>query len=304
MSDDEQSLVQHSAVEDDSLEDDMLDDPQMDRPQSQAQIVLRQVQLSGPMGTMDGRKHLLNAEQGKFNYLIGSEQGDEIYGGELDDMMMGQGGNDMLSGHGGNDILLGEEGMDGLRGGDGDDTLDSGDGADTLEGERGNDVLMGGAGVDVLLGGEGHDVLIGGAGNDSLCGQEGDDIYRFDKGDGQDVIWNADESSSASPGVNYHDRIEYGSGIGRDQLWFQSSEHDLLVTNIETGDSQRVKQWYEGEGYRIDEFCLDDGSTLSGDHVESLVAAMAALPMPAIGTPHFSTSYLATLNPTLAQSWK
>ncbi|MCA1323187.1 calcium-binding protein [Herbaspirillum sp. alder98] len=304
MSDDEQSMLQHFALEDDSAEGDRGDDPQVDRPQSQTQTVTRQVRLSGPMGGIYVNHHLLMGAQDKPNFLTGSDQDDEIHGGERDDIVLGQSGNDMLFGEGGDDIIEGDEGIDCLRGGDGNDNLDGGDDHDSLQGERGNDVLTGGQGADNLLGGEGHDVLIGGTGNDSLSGEEGDDIYRFEKGDGKDAIWNAGDSSFSSAGVNYNDRIEYGSGITRDQLWFQRSGQTLLVTNIETGDSQRVKLWYEGENNRIDEFCLDDGSRLPEARVEALVTAMASLPMPAIGSHQLAPAYQKILDPVLAQSWQ
>lgn len=62
-------------------------------------------------------------------------------------------------------------------------------GNDTLNGSVGNDVLDGGAGDDALDGGDGQDTLSGGAGNDTLNGVSGNDTYRFERGSGQDVIF-------------------------------------------------------------------------------------------------------------------
>jgi len=61
----------------------------------------------------------------------------------------------------------------------GDDYLGLAGNLHTLAGAGGNDVLIGSAGADTLD---------GGAGNDSLSGQGGGDIYRYRRGDGDDVI--------------------------------------------------------------------------------------------------------------------
>ena len=90
--------------------------------------------------------------------------------------------NDVIDGKGGNDTIKGRKGQDVLSGGDGDDTLDGGDGDDWLYGDNGR---------DVLTGGDGNDVLDGGKGLDNLYGEKGDDVYIFEKGDGQDTIFDS-----------------------------------------------------------------------------------------------------------------
>lgn len=71
---------------------------------------------------------------------------------------------------------------DRLFGGAGDDTLSGGDGADHLEGNADNDELKGGTGNDVLKGGEGADT------------------YKFNAGDGWDVITDSDSQGAIDVG--------------------------------------------------------------------------------------------------------
>ena len=58
-----------------------------------------------------------------------------------------------------------------------------------LTGTSGADMLNGGAGHDLVEGGAGADTLSGGSGVDMLEGGAGDDVYRFNRGDGSDVIF-------------------------------------------------------------------------------------------------------------------
>ncbi|TAD91388.1 MAG: DUF4347 domain-containing protein [Alphaproteobacteria bacterium] len=66
------------------------------------------------------------------------------------------------------DLMFGGEGGDSLVGGGGADTIDGGNGANKLEGGVGNDILFGGTGSDTLIGGGQADTLVGGAGQDTI----------------------------------------------------------------------------------------------------------------------------------------
>src|SRR5690606_37354305 len=83
---------------------------------------------------------------------------------------------------GGNDIYDGSQGLQ--SGG----AIDGRSGDDQLSAGSGRQGLFGGAGADVLSGGAGDDVIVGGAGNDTLSGGSGNDEFRFQSGDGHDVI--------------------------------------------------------------------------------------------------------------------
>ena len=93
-----------------------------------------------------------------------------------------------LSGGDGNDTLTGGSGNDRLSGQDGNDTLSGGAGNDALSGGGGNDFIAGGAGNDTLLGGDGNDFLDGDQGADVAFLGAGNDVFRWDQGDGSDVV--------------------------------------------------------------------------------------------------------------------
>ncbi|MEX0283477.1 MAG: Ig-like domain-containing protein [Paracoccaceae bacterium] len=104
-------------------------------------------------------------------------------GGDRSELFFGSRGNDLAFGGGGNDWMFG---------GRGDDYLDGGAGNDVLFGGRGDDTLHGGSGNDVIFAGRGKDVIVGGEGNDILFGGRGQDTFRFEQGDGVDVIFGFD----------------------------------------------------------------------------------------------------------------
>jgi hypothetical protein len=74
----------------------------------------------------------------------------------------------------------------------GDPDIDGRAGVDALYGEDGDDTLRGLAGNDYLEGGRGADTLFGGADRDFLLGGEGADVYKFNAGDGHDVVRDKD----------------------------------------------------------------------------------------------------------------
>ncbi|MFL6698531.1 MAG: calcium-binding protein, partial [Vitreoscilla sp.] len=119
-------------------------------------------------------------------------------------MLQGTDGDDVLLGLNSDDVINGAAGADNLQGQGGNDSIDGGSGNDSLYGGDGNDLLTGGTGDDYLQSDSGDDTLVGGLGNDALSGGEGNNVYRFERGDGQDVIY----GQSGAVGT-----IEFGVGI-------------------------------------------------------------------------------------------
>lgn len=102
--------------------------------------------------------------------LLGTPEGDRIFGLEGNDTIRGAAGNDTLSGDDGDDRVVGNRGNDRLFGGDGNDVL---------LGRQGNDRFFGGDGNDTLEGGIGRDRINGGAGDDQLTGGASKDLFIF-----------------------------------------------------------------------------------------------------------------------------
>ena len=126
---------------------------------------------------------------------------------------------------------------------------------DTLVGGEGNDTLLGGAGADTLLGGAGDDVLggasgsddfwsvgnvyEGGTGNDLLRGTWYGDTYRFNPGEGQDVIQDYGYTG-------FTDRIVLGEGIAASDVHATHSGESLVLHIGTNGDQITIADWYHG----------------------------------------------------------
>lgn len=185
----------------------------------------------------------------------GGAGNDTIYASNLGDNLFGGAGNDTLIGGKLDDWLLGGDDDDKLYagsvadgsvstatalaadGGSG-NYLDGGAGNDKLYGSTGSDWLAGGDGVDELYGGAGGDILNAGKGNDTVIrGGAGSDQYVFNRGDGQDIYFDADDVN-ATPGVG-------GDSIGQ------------AVRDRTSGVLQ--KNWSGGGEFLV------DGSTKGGE---------------------------------------
>ena len=105
-------------------------------------------------------------------------------------------------------------------------------------------------GDDAIVGGYEDDALEGGAGNDRFQDLGGYDDYLFGMGDGQDVIEDALGC------------VQFGPGIGQNDIAFSRDGNDLIATISASGDSVRIKDWL-GSSQRIDRFYFDNGASLS-----------------------------------------
>jgi VCBS repeat-containing protein len=169
-------------------------------------------------------------------------------------------------------------------------------GGDSLVGGFASDTLSGNGGDDVLWGLAGNDTLIGGAGNDTLTGGAGADLYQFSLGDGQDLVQN---EGSGSDG----DRLQFGSGIAHDQLWFRQIGSALEVSVIGTGDKVTVSDWFVGAANHVGQLQAGDGVTLSEASVSNLIAAMAAMSAPPMGQTQLTAEQHQQLDAVLAANW-
>src|SRR6185436_19391962 len=89
--------------------------------------------------------------------------------------------------------------------------------------------LTGNALDNRIAGASGNDILEGGLGNDGLSGGDGADLYRFARGDGDDLVegWGADV-------------LEFAPGILSSQVTVTQSGWDIVITVDQSGGSVTV----------------------------------------------------------------
>jgi Ca2+-binding RTX toxin-like protein len=128
--------------------------------------------------------------------------------------------------------LFGGDGNDTLTGGSGNDRLSGQDDNDTLFGGAGNDTLSGGAGNDFIAGGAGNDTLDGGSGNDFLDGDQGtdigllgagNDVFRWDPGDGSDIV----------EGGSGFDEMLFNGAAGAEQFALSANDERSSFTRVQ-----------------------------------------------------------------------
>jgi Ca2+-binding RTX toxin-like protein len=126
----------------------------------------------------------------------------------------------------------------------------------------------------------------------------GNDTYVFNRGDGQDTVYDYDTTAGNT------DVAQFGAGIAADQLWFRHVGSNLEIDVIGTSDSVTISNWYSGTGYQVEQIKAGDGLTLLSSQVDALVQAMAQFAPPAAGQMTLPTNYQTALNPVLAANWK
>ena len=128
--------------------------------------------------------------------------------------------------------LFGGDGVDTLTGGSGNDQISGQGGNDTLSGRGGNDLLSGGAGNDFIAGGAGSDTLAGGSGNDFLDGDQGtdigllgagNDVFRWDPGDGSDIV----------EGASGFDEMLFNGAVGAEQFALSANGERSSFTRVQ-----------------------------------------------------------------------
>ncbi|VFQ45403.1 calcium-binding protein [Desulfoluna butyratoxydans] len=260
---------------------------------------------------INGDKEDNNFDGLSGNDTINGDHGnDTLSGGEGDDILNGGNGDDTIHAGQGNDKANGGDGVDQIHGGLGDDHIDGGDGNDELFGDEEQDVLLGGMGDDTLNGGAGDDTLIGGMGDDHLFGGDGNDtlygtkdiyygevdwfeggkgndifygstgrdVYRFNLGDGQDIIRESTADYEGSDDAYVPDRIAFGEGIVADDIEFVRQGDDLVLNISGGADRITVENWFSSTSnrFKIEEIVFQDGTTLSGEEVERNAVVMGS----------------------------
>ena len=143
------------------------------------------------------------------------------------------------------------------------------DGENPLEGTNNGDFLVGSNNNDELYGYEGNDILIGGKGNDSLYGGKGDDTYIFNLGDGNDVINEKNANTE-------NDRVVFGEGISAENIIFQNISGNMVIRFVGSDDTITITNQFSDSRYRIENFCLSDGTVIDYSKINLLIQSMSA----------------------------
>ncbi|QCD51747.1 calcium-binding protein [Campylobacter sp. RM16192] len=151
-----------------------------------------------------------------------------------------------------------------IHGFDTNDTLKGGSGKDILYGKDGNDTLYGNEGNDNLQGGNGNDTLEGGAGNDYLDGGAGNDIYLFGRGDGQDTIYNNDNSKDRM------DVIKFKEGISKRDISFMLNGSNLSI-KYSNEDTITLSSYNSSPSYQIDKIELNNGNFITNTQINKII---------------------------------
>ena len=152
----------------------------------------------------------------------------------------------ILLGTGANNTLYGSTSGDALLGGAGNDSLHAGVSSDSLLGQAGN---------DYLYGEDGDDVMIGGVGNDYSTGGSGNDLYVFDRGDGQDSIYNHDS------GLGRNDTLAFKPGIRAEDVVLSRSGDSLVIQVKDSSDRVVVNSFFHSDDYALNSITFVDGTT-------------------------------------------
>ncbi|WP_310442559.1 Ig-like domain-containing protein [Sulfurimonas sp.] len=198
-----------------------------------------------------------------------------FYGTEGNDIITGVSNDNVMSGEAGDDIITGSAGNDIIDGGSGNDTLYGNTGADTIKGGAGDDIII--SDTEVNYQNPAYaDIIEGGIGKDTLQGGAGDDTYVFNRGDGQDIIYDYDNYNSNN--LDYYnagnDILQFGAGINADDLVLISNGNDLIVGLREEGitswtdlkDKITITNWYLTNS-KIENFSFSDGSSMTATEV-------------------------------------
>ncbi|MFK1450693.1 calcium-binding protein, partial [Pseudomonas aeruginosa] len=95
---------------------------------------------------------------------------------------------------------------------------------------------------------------------DYLQGEAGNDVYRFDRGWGQDTVYNYDSSTSRV------DAIEFGTGIRAEDITLSRNSDDLILLLKGSTDRITISSYFNQDAagsYRLEEIRFVDGQVLN-----------------------------------------
>jgi Ca2+-binding RTX toxin-like protein len=149
------------------------------------------------------------------------------------------------------------------------------------------ETTTGGAGDDRLWGDLYPDLMRGGAGNDTLSGRGYGDSYRYDPGDGADVLLDSNPSILGAGILQLDtapDILSFGAGIAPGQISFERAGKDLVLIVGTTGgrvtlagqdDYFHTGVFGAHSSHRIEEVRFDDGTLWTWQDLNRFAIAAA-----------------------------
>lgn len=126
---------------------------------------------------------------------------------------------------------------------------------DNLNGGGGNDTLVGNTGDDTITGGAGNDLLYGGS-NGFVADTDGQDVYRWFKGDGNDIIRDWSRSTIEVDTLDLLDVASTDVSLTR-----ANGNNDLVIRIVSTGETVTLDERYQSinYGYGVERIRFADG---------------------------------------------
>lgn len=126
-------------------------------------------------------------------------------------------------------------------------------------------------------------------------------VEGVNRGDGADTIT---DSGPLSSSPSHQDTLLFGEGIAKEDLWLRRNGNDLMVQVLGEDPGQvTLRNWYDGNQYKIEQFQLSDGQRMAYTQAELLVQAMAAIAPPTMAQTTLTAEQQALLTPVLSKSW-
>ena len=105
----------------------------------------------------------------------------------------------------------------------------------TIDGGAGNDTINSGNGADTLIGGDGADFIDGNQGNDFALLGLGNDVFKWDPGDGSDIVeGQADADELLFNGSNASENIDITPNGGRVRFFRDVAAITMDLNDVET----------------------------------------------------------------------
>ncbi len=137
-------------------------------------------------------------------------------------------------------------------------------GASSIQQRLTEHYVLGSSDNDTLPGTQSSEIIIGGKGNDQLNGGSGNDIYRYELGDGNDVIQD-------SAGL---EKIEFGLGIGSTDITLtRDHSNNLIIQLLKDASTITVKDAFTNSGEfttgAIESLVFASGEVMDSDSIQS-----------------------------------